>query len=77
MSQTIILDQKTARDMISAMRELKQEVSLLRRALVAKKPKYGSDEWWEESTKQALKDLENGDYQTFDNVDDLIKSLHA
>ncbi len=73
MPQTVTIDKKTAESLIDAILSLKKEIALLRQSREAQ---YGSMEWWHKSTKQGLKDIENGDYEAFGNVEDLIKSLH-
>lgn len=74
MSQTVTLDLDLVRELIETLRELKEEVVLLRRA---RKLKYGSDEWWEESIKQAKKEIREGDVYEAKDVKDAIRWLNS
>ncbi len=56
MTQTVSVDIKIAKDLVFAIRELKEEVVRLRKRVEAE-PSYGSNQWWEWSNDKALQEV--------------------
>ena len=54
MSNTVAIDTRTARDILTSLKEIKEELGLLR--MVLTRPRYGSDEWWEEEIRTGEED---------------------
>ena len=75
MTQTVI-DTTIAKDLLSTLRELKQQVVLLNERLEGAPP-YGSDGWWAWSEKRADADIKAGRIVKFDSVEDTIKWLNS
>jgi hypothetical protein len=72
MSQTVTIDSNIIKELVETLRELKEEVVLLRRA---RKLKYGSDEWWDEETRKGVEDFKKGRYTTIHNKKELREFL--
>ena len=80
MNQTIVIDAKIGIEMLEVFRNLRDEVSLLRKTLssVALRPKYGTDLWWEMMDKKAMQDIEQGlgvKLNSKDDIDIFFKNL--
>ena len=76
MTQVISIDNKIAKDLLSLLRELKQQVASLNEKLEGAPP-YGSNEWWEWSNKKAQEDIKNGRYSTLHNKKELQEYLNS
>lgn len=59
MTQVVSIDAKITKDLLSLLRELKQQIVRLNERLDAAPP-YGSNEWWEWSEKKADEDVKMG-----------------
>ena len=76
--QLTTIDTETAESLFSDITSLQKKLELLRKKIVKLLPaKYGSDLWWEKENEEALEEVKQGKYTTYDNVDDLLKDLHA
>ena len=60
MSQVIQLSKSQFESLLERINRLEKMVASL--MYKKKEPPYGSDEWWEWSDKEALKDIKKGDY---------------
>ena len=45
--------------------------------LLKEEPLYGSRQWWDKETQEALEEVKKGNVVSFDNVEDLIADLHS
>lgn len=77
MANTITVDAKTFNQIISRLDKLTKDMEAIKAKLAKKNPKYGSDEWWEKSEKQADKDIKEENWVEFSNVEDAIKWLNS
>lgn len=77
MPQTVTIDQKTASELVTSIRELTREVASLKKAVRSSEPKYGSKEWWDAELEAGEEDIKAGRYTVYDNANDLIADLHA
>ena len=76
MTQIVSIDIKTAKSILSELRELKQQVIRLSEKLEAAPP-YGSPEWWKWSEKRSDEDIKAGRYTTLRNKKELQEFLHS
>lgn len=60
MAQTISLSADKLNQLITTISELRDEVVKLTQKLEAMEPPHGSDEWWDQSEKKALKSIREG-----------------
>ncbi|OGH41870.1 MAG: hypothetical protein A3H79_03990 [Candidatus Levybacteria bacterium RIFCSPLOWO2_02_FULL_36_8b] len=60
MNQTVTVPVKTINDIFSRLDELTKTVKKISARLFEKEPSYGSDEWWEWSDKEALREIKAG-----------------
>lgn len=60
MNQTVTVPSKTIEQIFARLDNLAKEIKIIRTRLFEKEPEYGSDEWWEWSDKQALKEIKAG-----------------
>ena len=60
MNQAITVSSKTIEDILAHLNALTKEVKEIKAKLFQKEPLYGSDEWWEWSDKEALKEIKAG-----------------
>jgi len=70
MAQTVSIDAKIAKDIVSSLRELKQQLASLNEKL-ENAPPYGSDEWWKWSNRKALQSIKRGQGITVRNKKEL------
>ena len=80
MNQTIVIDTKVGEQMIQAFRDLRMEVSLLRKTLTSMSvnPKYGTDLWWETMDKKAREDIDKRRgvvLKNHDDIDNMFRKL--
>ena len=66
MAQAATIDTRFARDILSTLRELKEQIVSLNEKLEGAPP-YGSDEWWAWSEKRAQEDIKAGRYTVLRN----------
>lgn len=73
MNQTIVIDTKVGTEMLEIFRNLRDEVSLLRKTLsdVTLSPIYGTDLWWATMEKKAMVDIKRGKGIVLKNSDDV------
>ncbi|MBI3289822.1 hypothetical protein HYZ78_00315 [Candidatus Microgenomates bacterium] len=76
MAQTVTIDSKTTKEILTILRYLKKEINLLREKFDAEPP-YGSDAWWEWSDKKAEEDIRTGRYTKVSNKKELQKYLDS
>jgi len=43
----------------------------------SKSPKYGSEEWWDKETKEAIEEMRKGNVAEFDSLEELLADLHS
>ena len=60
MNQTVAVPTKTINEIFSRLDELANAVKKIAAKLSEKEPPYGSDEWWEWSNEEALKEIKAG-----------------
>ncbi len=60
MNQTVTVPAKTIDEIFSRLDELTKTVKKISARLFEKEPPYGSDEWWEWSDREALKEIRAG-----------------
>lgn len=75
MSQLITIEKSVLDDIFSQLASLKKEVAILKSKVLKKKPKEGSEEWWDMSLMESREDYRTGNYKTYDNPHDLIADL--
>lgn len=76
MTQVISIDNKIAKDLLSLLNELKEQVTRLNEKLETAPP-YGSDEWWEWSNKKALEEIKQGQGTVIRNKKELNQFLNS
>ena len=74
MSDAITINSNIARDLVTSIRELKAEITSLKKIL--KESKYGSKEWWVEELKKGDVEISSGYYKTYKSGKSLIADLH-
>lgn len=74
MSDAVNINSNIARDLITSIRELKAEISSLKKIL--KGSVYGSEEWWAEEIRKGEDDITSGNYKSYKNAKSLIADLH-
>lgn len=74
MSDSVIINSNIAKDLVTSIRELKEEVSALKKILVM--TKYGSDKWWHDEIVRGENDIKKSDYKIYKNAKSLISDLH-
>lgn len=57
---TVTVPAKTINDIFSRLDELTKAVKKISARLLNEEPRYGSDEWWEWSDQEALKEIKAG-----------------
>jgi hypothetical protein len=77
MNQTVTVPTKTINEIFSRLDELTKAVKKISVKLLNEEPRYGSDEWWEWSDKEALKEIKAGKYTTVHNKKDLRQFLNS
>ena len=75
MANGIVLDKQTANELVTSIRELKEEVSSLRKTLA--NPPYGSKAWWHLEIEKGEKEIKEGKYKEFKDAKSLIANLHG
>lgn len=73
MSNVVTIDSKTAKELVTSIRELKEEVTSLKKILVTLG--YGNKNWWNIEIKQGEKDIKAGNYKTFKSAKNLISDF--
>lgn len=76
MTQVIAVDTKIANDLLSLLRELKEQVVRLNEKLELE-PIYGSNEWWNWSDKKAKEDIKAGRYITLHSAKEAQEYLDS
>ena len=61
MTQVVAIDTGTVKNILSTLRELKEQLVRLNERLEGEPP-YGSDAWWQWSDKKAKEDIKAGRY---------------
>ena len=77
MTQAMVFAPKTADDVISLLLEIKRDVAVLKEKVETMSLSYGTEKWWEESTKRALKEVEMGEFYCAKDINDTISYLHS
>ncbi|OGM15196.1 hypothetical protein A3D84_04690 [Candidatus Woesebacteria bacterium RIFCSPHIGHO2_02_FULL_42_20] len=72
MTQVVTVEKKLLKDILSQLIALRREVRAIKSG-----PRYGSDEWWEKETTEALEEVKKGNVVKFDSVEKLIQDLHS
>lgn len=75
MNGTVVIDTKTGNEMIKLFKDLKYEVTLLRKAIsnFYVTPKEESYAWWNYMDKKALSKIKNGQGIILENKKDIDK----
>lgn len=77
-NRSTVTIEETAESIFSEVTSMQKRLEVLRKKIVKLLPaKYGSDLWWEKENEEALEEVKQGKYTTYNNVQDLIKDLHA
>lgn len=75
---TITIDVKTAESLFWEVEAMRKRLNLLRKKIIELLPaKYGSDFWWEKSTRQALKEIKKGRGVEFKDIEEASKWLNT
>lgn len=77
MNQTVAISPKTIDEIFGRLNALTNEVKMIKTKLFKKEPPYGSDEWWEWSDKEALKEIKAGKGVKFNTAKEAIKWLNS
>lgn len=77
MANTVTIEAKTVQAILSELKSLRADVQTIKKKLLEKEPSYGSDEWWEASDKEALKELRAGKGIKFSSAEEAIKWLKS
>ena len=76
MSQVISIDAKIAKDLLSTLRELKEQLAHLNEKLEGASP-YGSDDWWKWSNTKAIEEIKQGKGTVIRNKKELKQFLNS
>ena len=76
MSQVVAIDAGTVKNILSTLRELKEQLSSLNERLESEPP-YGSEAWWEWSDKKAKEDIKSGRYTKIHDKKELHHFLNS
>ena len=74
MANGVLVDTKTVKDLVSSIRELKEEISSLKKAIT--NPCYGCEAWWKSEIEKGETDIKAGNYKMYKNAKSLISDLH-
>lgn len=74
-TQAVSINSKIVKDMLTTLREIKEDVARLRKKIELEPP-YGSDEWWEREVLEGEREIRAGKYRTYKSTNELIKDLH-
>lgn len=76
MSQVMAVDTGTVKNILSTLRELKEQLIRLNERLESEPP-YGSDSWWQWSNKNAQEDIKAGRYTKIRSKKELNHFLNS
>jgi len=74
---TVAIDTKTINLILDRLEKLARDVKAIKTGLIGKEPPYGSNEWWEWSDKEALKEIKTDKGIRFNSAEDAIKWLNS
>lgn len=77
MNQAVMVSPKTIDEIFVRLNALTRELKEIKTKLFEKEPPYGSDEWWEWSDKQAIKEIKAGKGIKFNSAEKAIKWLNS
>jgi len=80
MNQTITIDAKTMQKIIKRLDQLSRDMRQIKQKLLSGEPEEGSDEWWELSDKEAMEDIQKGDYYELKDkkeLNDFFKNIRS
>lgn len=77
MANTIAVDAKTINLILARLNKLVDDVRVIKTRLFKEEHPYGSDEWWEWSDREALKEIKAGKGIKFNSAEDSIKWLNS
>lgn len=72
------IDLATGRELLSEIEKMAKSLAVLRKKILRALPaKYGSEMWWEKSTKKALKEIEEGKGVEFETAGEATGWLNS
>ncbi len=75
-TRTIEIDQARLYSLLKEVAMFSAAAESLRKQIASLLPaKYGSDAWWEQSDKKALKEIQEGKGKTFSNIEEFKRYL--
>lgn len=74
MSDAVTINTNIAKELVSSIHELKEEISSLKKILVGNK--YGSSKWWDDEFVRGEQDIKRRDYKVYKSAKSLISDLH-
>lgn len=77
MNQAITVSAKAIEEILANLNILTKEIKEIKARLFEKEPPYGSNEWWEWSDKEALKEIKAGKGIKFNSAEEAIKWLNS
>ena len=77
MKQAIVVKSETFEELVSQLRGVKLELGRLRKTVEGLTPLYGSEAWWEQSTKKALKEASKGEVYKAKDLTDALRYLKS
>lgn len=77
MGNTISVDVKMLRDILSRLDKLTSDIEAIKTKLFEGEPPYGSNEWWEKEMKEAEESFKKGEGISFDSAEEAIKWLKS
>jgi len=71
MAQTVTISTKTIDKILTRLDELTKEIRAIKERLLAERPLYGSNAWWEKEIKEAQQEIKEGKGTVIHNKKDL------
>lgn len=76
MNQTVTMPKSEYESILNRLSRLENIVGKILKRKV-KRIRYGSTEWWEKETKEAIEEVRKGNVVSFNSVEELIADLHS